>query len=159
MQNPYASFLGSRNPQTVLAETVARLNALSGQITNLDRNPAAGKWSPREILCHLADCETVFAVRLRQTMAQPHHVIQPFDQDDWARPYASFRADQALAVFSAVRRWNLTLIQNATPETLAKPVSHPERGEMTFQTIVETMAGHDTNHLRQLEKIALGVAA
>jgi hypothetical protein len=92
-------------------------------------------------------------------MAEPHHVIQPFDQDDWARPYASFTADQALAVFSAVRQWNITLVQNATPELLAKPVSHPERGQMTFQTIVETMGGHDTNHLQQLEKIASGNAA
>jgi hypothetical protein len=33
---------------------------------------------------------------------------------------------------------------------------HPERGEMTFDTIVETMAGHDLNHVKQLEEIASG---
>ena len=158
-QNPYASFLGTRDAKTVIAETPAQLRSLSAQISNLDRSPAPGKWSPREILCHLADCELVFAVRLRHTMTESHHVIQPFDQDHWARPYPSFTAEQALAVFTAVRQWNVTLIQNATPELLDKPVTHPERGEMTFQTIVETMGGHDTNHLRQLEKIALGTAA
>jgi len=158
-QNPYASFLGTRDAKTVIAETPAKLKSLSSQISNLDRPPAPGKWSPKEILCHLADCELVFAVRLRHTMTEPHHVIQPFDQDHWARPYPSFTADQALAVFTAVRQWNITLIQNASPELLAKPVTHPERGEMTFQTIVETMGGHDTNHLQQLEKIALGTAA
>lgn len=159
--NPYASFLGNRDAKTVIAETAAKLKNLTTQLgpQKLDRSPAPGKWSPREILCHLADCEIVFAMRLRQTMAQPHHVIQPFDQDDWARPYSAFTADAALAVFSAVRQWNVTLIQNASPETLAKPVSHPERGSMTFQTIVETMGGHDTNHLQQLEKIALEAAA
>jgi hypothetical protein len=26
-------------------------------------------------------------------------------------------------------------------------MTHPERGTMTFQTVVETMAGHDLNHL------------
>jgi hypothetical protein len=161
MQNPYASFLGDSDAKTVITQTSAKLQDLAMELgpQKLDRSPAPGKWSPREILCHLADCEIVFAMRLRQTMAQPHHVIQPFDQDDWARPYASFTADAALAVFSVVRQWNVTLIQNASPETLAKPVSHPERGQMTFQTIVETMAGHDTNHLQQLEKIALGTAA
>jgi hypothetical protein len=158
-QNPYASFLGTHDAKTVIAETPAKLKSLSTQIANLDRSPAPGKWSPKEILCHLADCELVFAVRLRHTMAEPHHVIQPFDQDHWARPYPSFTVEQALAVFTAVRQWNITLIQNASPELLAKPVSHPERGEMTFQTIVETMGGHDTNHLQQLEKIALGTAA
>jgi DinB superfamily len=158
-QNPYASFLGTRDAKTVIAETPAKLKSFSAQISNLDRSPAPGKWSPREILCHLADCELVFAVRLRHTMTEPHHVIQPFDQDHWARPYPSFTAEQALAVFTAVRQWNLTLIQNASPELMAKPVTHPERGEITFQTIVETMGGHDTNHLQQLEKMALGTAA
>jgi hypothetical protein len=33
---------------------------------------------------------------------------------------------------------------------LARPVTHPERGTMAVQTLVETMAGHDLNHLRQL---------
>jgi hypothetical protein len=30
----------------------------------------------------------------------------------------------------------------------------PERGTMTFLTIVETMAGHDLNHLGQLQRLA-----
>ena len=34
-----------------------------------------------------------------------------------------------------------------------KSVRHPERGDMTFRTIVETMAGHDINHLRQIESL------
>jgi uncharacterized damage-inducible protein DinB len=154
--NPYARFLGNRDARTVIAETPAKLRELAAKLgaQKLDRSPAPGKWSAREILCHLADCELVFAVRLRQTLAQPHHVVDPFDQDDWAKPYAAFGSEAALAVFSAVRQWNVTLVQNATAEELAKPVSHPERGDMTFQTIVETMGGHDTNHLQQLEKIA-----
>jgi hypothetical protein len=52
-----------------------------------------------------------------------------------------------------VRRWNLALIKNATPEQRAKIVIHPERGTMSFTTIVETMTGHDLNHLGQLERI------
>ena len=161
MLNPYASYLGSRDAKTVIGETAGRLHDLAGKLGPLktDLSPAPGKWSSREILCHLADCEIVFAMRLRQTMAQPHHVIQPFDQDDWARQYSSFTADAALAVFSALRQWNVMLIRNAPAEAFNKLVSHPERGDMTFQTIVETMAGHDLNHIQQLEKIALGTAA
>ena len=157
--NPYAAHLGNRDPKTVIAETPTRLQSLAKQFARPNDPPAPGKWSPKEILCHLADCELVFAVRLRHTATEPHHVIQPFDQDHWARPYPSFTADQALAVFTAVRQWNLILIQNASPELLAKSVTHPERGPMTFQTIVETMAGHDINHLQQLEKQAQTSAA
>jgi len=37
-----------------------------------------------EIISHLADCEIVFAFRLRQTLAEDNPTIQPFDQDKWA---------------------------------------------------------------------------
>jgi len=96
----------------------------------------------------------VFAFRLRQTLAEPHHVIQPFDQDLWARNYAAYDAPSALAVFSAVRDFNIRLIFSLPPEAFATPVTHPERGTMTFQNIVETMGGHDLNHIAQIEKIA-----
>jgi len=119
-----------------------------------ERKPAPGKWNAREIVCHLADVEAVFAFRLRQTLAQPHYVIQPFDQDDWAARYDGYTVEDALDVFSAVRRWNIVLIENANADDFSRPVNHPERGDMTFQTLVETMAGHDLNHLAQIEAIA-----
>lgn len=120
----------------------------------MERSLAPGKWPARAIVCHLADCELAFAFRLRQALAEPHHVIQPLDQDAWAKPYGSLSADAALAAFSAVRQWNQALLDTVPPEQLSKKLSHPERGEMTFGVVVETMAGHDLNHLRQLETIA-----
>ena len=56
----------------------------------IEESPAPGKWSPHEILCHLADCELVFSFRIRQALAEDHHVIQPFDQEIWARNYAGY---------------------------------------------------------------------
>ena len=52
-----------------------------------------------------------------------------------------------MAAFTAARRWNLTLIQHVMPAAADKPLTHPERGEMTFQTVLDTMAGHDVHHL------------
>ena len=154
--NPYASFLGDRNAREVIAETPGRLTALAARLgpDGLERSLAPGKWPARAIICHLADCELAFAFRLRQALAEPHHVIQPFDQDAWSKPYGSLGADAALATFSAVRRWNQALLETVPPEQFSKKLSHPERGEMTFAVVVETMAGHDLNHLRQLETIA-----
>jgi hypothetical protein len=154
--NPYDPFLGAREPRQVIASTPGRLQELfdSLGVDRAGKSPAPGKWSAREILCHLADCEIVFAFRLRQTLAEPHHVIQPFDQDLWARNYAAYDAQSALAVFTAVRNFNVKLIESLPADAFSKPVSHPERGTMTFQSIVETMGGHDLNHLGQIEKIA-----
>src|SRR6185312_10142983 len=103
---------------------------------------APGKWSAREIICHLADCEIAFGFRLRQTLAQPNHVIQPFDQELWARTYATLDGAAALAAFVALRRWNLALLKTTSPDAFNTLTQHPERGPMTFRTIVETIGGH-----------------
>jgi len=129
------------------------LAAMIGAV-QITESPAAGKWSARDILCHLADCEIAFAFRLRQTLAEDNHSIQPFDQEKWAAPYGALDANDALATFSLLRRWNLLLLSAALPGQANKPVTHPERGTMVFSTIVETMAGHDLNHLAQLERLA-----
>jgi len=154
--NPYATFLDGRPLETILGSTSHEI-ANKLQMIGPDRTnepPAPGKWSPAEIVCHLADCEVAFAFRLRQTLAEDHHILQPFDQGKWAAPYKDFSAKDALAAFTALRNWNLLLIKAALPASASKPDTHPERGTMTFQTIVETMAGHDLNHLGQLKRIA-----
>ena len=154
--NPYASFLGDRDPLEVIAGTAKQLSTLMETIgaQRAEQPPAPGKWSAREILCHFADCETVFAFRLRQTLARDHHVIDPFDQEVWARNYAAYTVPEALAMFSVAREWNLALLRSVGLEAMEKQVTHPERGTMTFRMIVETMGGHDINHLRQIEAIA-----
>lgn len=152
--NPYEKFLDGRPLEEILHASVNRIAYLLTKIGN-DRTEVAiapGKWSPAQIVAHLADCELVFAFRLRQTLAEDEPVIQPFDQDKWAATYAGVSAGQAFDVFSSLRRWNLRLIELALPGAAERPVTHPERGTMTFLTLVETMAGHDLNHLAQLEK-------
>ncbi len=154
--NPYAKFLDGRPLEQILGSTAAAigvlLEAMSAQ--RIAAAPAPGKWSPAQIVAHLADCEIAFSFRLRQTLAEEHHVLQPFDQDLWAAQYEDVKAADALATFTALRYWNLLLITHALPAHAAKPVSHPERGAMTFATLVETMAGHDLNHLAQIRHIA-----
>jgi len=154
--NPYAKFLDGRTLDTILSctshEIANKLQMIGPDRTN--EPPAPGKWSPAEIVCHLADCEVAFAFRLRQTLAEDHHVLQPFDQEKWAATYKEISAKDALAAFTALRIWNLLLIKQTLATSASKAVTHPERGTMTFQTIVETMAGHDLNHLAQLKRIA-----
>ncbi|MGC1105299.1 MAG: DinB family protein, partial [Candidatus Acidiferrales bacterium] len=143
--NPYAANLAGKDPLEVIAATPAQLATFVRALgpERLEKKPAPGKWSAREIICHLADCEIVFAYRLRQALAEDRHVIQPFDQDKWAAAYAAYDAPAALAVFSSLRRWNILFIHAAPAEAFSKRVTHPERGELTFKVLVETMGGHD----------------
>jgi hypothetical protein len=153
--NPYAQFLTDVPPWEVIDETAGKLRFLIDRLgPRAEDPPSPGKWSARQIVCHLADCEIVFAFRLRQALAQDHHVIQPFDQDQWAANYDAFDTHTALTVFAAVRDWNVRLISSMTPNDLGKKLTHPERGEMHVAVVVETMAGHDLNHIAQIEAIA-----
>jgi hypothetical protein len=154
--NPYEGFLDGRPVESILASTSGALASTLAVISpdKVATPPAPGKWSAAEIVCHLADCEIAFGFRLRQTLAEDDPVIQPFDQDKWAATYGGVSASHALEVFTALRGWNLRLIGAALPVAANRPTTHPERGTMTFQTIVETMAGHDLNHLDQLRKLA-----
>lgn len=154
--NPYEKYLDGRPINDILSASPGILTELLSSIGPAKSavSPAPGKWSPAEIIAHLADCELVFAFRLRQTLAEDSPTIQPFDQEKWAVQYSGITASQGLEVFSALRGWNLHLVRNVSPQAMARVVTHPERGTMTFQTIVETMAGHDINHIGQLQRIA-----
>ena len=147
--NPYAKYLDGRDVLETIRSTPAEIERLWRALgpAGVERETAPGKWTVREVLCHLADTELAFAFRLRQALAEDHHVIQPFDQTRWSDHYAAYDAAAAVAAFTAARRWNLNLIQHVMPAAADKPLTHPERGEMTFQTVLDTMAGHDVHHL------------
>jgi hypothetical protein len=158
--NPYAKYLSGQDPIPVLTTTADRLRALTASLNgaHVNTRPAPQKWSICEIATHLADCELVFSFRLRQTLApaldQPHAIIQPFDQDAWAQRYSAYQLEPALALFQAARNWNLLFLTTVSQDDRHRPTTHPERGTMTLWTIVETMAGHDINHLQQIEHLS-----
>lgn len=154
--NPYEKFLDGRALDTILSATPAEVGKILLAIGNDHENtpPAPGKWGAAQIVAHLADCELVFGFRLRQTLAEDAPTIQPFDQDKWAKRYLGIPARQALEVLTALRSWNLRFINASLPDAADRKVTHPERGIMTFLTLVETMAGHDLNHLQQLQRLA-----
>ena len=86
---------------------------------------APGKWTARQILAHMADAEIAFGFRLRQSLAEADHVIQPFDQDLWAARYPSLDGQTAARAFCALRAWNLALVRTLNRPDLDRPVMHP----------------------------------
>jgi hypothetical protein len=144
-----------------VALTPARVGSLLGAIgkERVGEAPAPGKWSAREIVAHLTDCELVFAFRMRQTVATDNPTVQPFDQEKWAEAYGAYDALSAVETFSALRYWNLAFLRSLKPEDFQRKLTHPERGAMTLQTVIETIGGHDLNHIGQLERIAGAAAA
>jgi len=50
-----------------------------------------------------------------------------------------------------VREANLALLKSLTPEQWKQFGQHAERGQESIEHIVRMMAGHDVNHLKQIE--------
>jgi hypothetical protein len=147
--------LGERNPVESLPETAARVEATARRLgePGLAKSWGPGKWTGKQILAHLADAELAIGFRVRQVLAQDAHHIQPFDEAAWARRYENVDHEAALASFLASRRWNLALLRTLGPAELEREAFHPERGPEKLGTIVRLLAGHDLNHLAQLERL------
>jgi uncharacterized damage-inducible protein DinB len=151
---PYAGMLEGRDAAQVIAETPVRLGLILDGLSTaeIERRPAEGKWCVREIIAHLADCEIAWSWRLRQVLGEEHVVIQPFEQDAWARVYDAYSFEIAWTTFKALRTWNLVFVGAVSEADRKKGYTHPERGEETLWTLVEIMAGHDLHHLAGLRK-------
>jgi len=121
----------------------------------LTQRPAPGKWSVAEILAHLADAEIVLSWRLRQTIASNGVAIQPFDQDAWATTFDYAHRDprQSLEQYRVLREVNLALLKSLPKPLWDNYGVHQERGNESVHHIVKMVAGHDLNHLGQVERI------
>ena len=149
--------LRGREPLASLRESALRIEAEARRLgpAGLDRSYAPGKWTGRQIVAHLADAEIGVGFRVRQALAEDNHTIQPFDEGAWSRRYVDVDAEAALRSFLALRAWTLSLLGKLTPPELTREAYHPERGPETLDVMVRMLAGHDLNHLAQLEKIAV----
>lgn len=121
----------------------------------LTKRPAPGKWSVAEILAHLGDAEIVIGWRLRQILGNNGAPIQAFDQDVWASTFNYARRDpkQSLELFRSMREANLAMLKSLPPQLWNNYGVHQERGNESVTHIVRMMAGHDLNHIEQIERI------
>src|SRR6266849_9489389 len=124
----------------------------------LAQRPGPGKWSIAEILAHLADAELVIGYRMRLILAANRTTIQAFDQNAWAQTFNYSRRDPktSLETFRVLRENNLRLLSTVPRSSWENYGQHQERGKETVDHIVKMMAGHDLNHVAQVEKIAKG---
>ena len=162
MTDPYTErimgLLGDRKAVETLEVSLGRLDGLLARLTGptLDRSYGPDKWTARQILVHLADVEMVVGFRIRQALAEDDYTVQAIDPDRWMEHRQTIDGILAAHAFMAMRRWNLALISCLEEADLARPALHPERGPEPVGSMIDMLAGHDLNHLAQLEQIAKG---
>src|ERR1700730_18239125 len=144
------------DPLKVEAGTARKLERLIKDVpaAKLHKRPAPAKWSVAEILAHLADSEIVRGWRLRQILGAPGTPVQAFDEEVWAISghYEKRDPRKSVEMFRVLREANLALLKSLTPEQWKHHGMHAERGQESIEHIVRLNAGHDINHIKQVER-------
>lgn len=119
----------------------------------LDRRPAPGEWTVREIVHHLADSEMTSAIRLRKLLAEDEPVIHGYDEQLFAsrftfdRPLAS-----SLRALEAARATSLEILERLDAGDWARTGTHSESGAYGVETWLRIYAAHAHDHAEQIRR-------
>jgi hypothetical protein len=126
----------------------------------LDAKPGPGKWSPREIVHHLADSEMTAGIRLRRLLAEDRPQIQGYDQDEFARRLHYDRPHEtSLELFRSVRESTAEILERMQPADWLREGTHSEIGRYTVETWLKIYGEHAHNHARQIRAARDAAAA
>ena len=149
--------VGERDPLEVMAETPGRLQALTSGASaeELRFTTAPERWTIGQIAAHMADAEVVGAWRFRTVLAQDGVDLQAYDQNAWASAfrYETVPAAESVGLFSALRHATLRVLRQVDPARLRHAGRHAERGPESIGRLTQMYAGHDLNHLAQIERL------
>jgi hypothetical protein len=144
-------------PLDALRSTVSDLVALTANRSARDLNhaPQRGEWSAAQVAAHLADAEMVYSVRVRMILTDDRPRLVGYDENAWAARFDATDPDTAASVerFRMLRAANLRLYESLEAAEWQRVGMHEERGEISVQSIVETLIAHDRDHLNQIRKL------
>ncbi len=116
--------------------------------------PAPGEWSVHEVIVHMADSESIGALRVRTLIAEPGSTLMPYDEAKWAEAlnYLNQNADDALQSFRLTRQTTYRLLQNLPDPVFTHSVIHPVFDEpYTFDQWLGIYTAHVPEHVGQLK--------
>ena len=125
---------------------------------DLARSYGDGKWTVRQLLAHLADCEFVNLYRFCKGVAEPACNVDVFEEGQWAVElcYAERDALALGALFSGARNMLIQHTRMLSDEALERTSSHPEKGSMSGNDWIELAVGHVSHHLSQIDAALAG---
>jgi DinB superfamily len=120
----------------------------------LDRRPADGGWTPREVVHHVADSEMTSAIRLRRLIAEDEPLIAGYDGDEFARRlrYTDRPIAPALAAVAAARSTTAQILHGLTDAEWARTGTHTESGPYGVERWLEIYAVHCDEHADQIRR-------
>jgi hypothetical protein len=117
--------------------------------------PAPDEWSVHEIIVHMADSESMAALRARKLIVEPGSLLMGYNEAQWADTldYKAQNADEALEVIRLARHTTYNLLKRQPDEVFQHSVTHQEYSQpYTFEGWLNIYARHIPDHIEQLQK-------
>jgi len=121
---------------------------------DLDARPIEGKWSIREVVCHLADSEIVYADRMKRVLAEEKPTFFEADPNLF-RPalFCSRRPlDKELDVVEAIRAHMLPILHSCGADAFQRTSVHSLDGPLTLQTLLARITAHIPHHVAFIDE-------
>lgn len=144
--NPYL-FSGLENGPLVLERLVGKLDG-----AQLDKPSSPDRFSPREVVAHMADWEPILLARIHQAVERPDSLVEVYDEGEMAvaHDYAHSDIGVQMGKFKDARKATIEYLKGLDGAAWDKSVKHPERGVMTVHDMASMFLGHDIYHIEQL---------
>ncbi len=115
----------------------------------LDAQPIPGKWSTRQVICHIADFEPVYVDRMKRVIAQDEPTLFGGDPDLFAARLAYQARDIAaeLQLIEACRAHMAKILSTLRPEDFGRRGIHSESGPITLEKLLTNIAKHIPHHI------------
>lgn len=115
----------------------------------------ADGWNAVEIMCHLADFESIFFDRARTMLAQDNPGFPKVDQLELVESnrYSQQELEPTWRRWSREREAFIDWLEGLEDEALARPGMHPETGDMTILQLAINTVLHDIDHMEQLGRV------
>ncbi len=135
-----------------LESAPAVLARLLHGFTDWDTRADAARFTPREMVAHLADWEAVFLTRLQDTRDDPDAVLQGLDEGQVAidNDYAHADPAECLHRYETGRAAIVFLLGGLSPAQWERVGMHTELGPITLETQAVLIAAHDGYHRQQV---------
>lgn len=114
---------------------------------------ADGKWTLKEMLGHIIDCERIFAYRITAFARNEKQHLPGFEEDDYVlnARFDERNYEDMIEEFVALRKANLYLFRSLNEEELNRVGTASER-EISVKSILFIVAGHIIHHVGVLKE-------
>src|SRR3954462_13229749 len=144
--------------QTLIDQYVAGSDLVERAVSGmndeqLDARPMEGKWSTRQVICHLADFEPIYADRMKRVIAEQCPTFFGGDPDTFAAglvyEHRSIGAEMNLLM--ATRQHVAAILRELKAEDFQRTGNHAEAGQMTLEDLLRNIGNHVPHHVRFID--------